>query len=184
MWLYQKYKYCIPKNNPLKNAQYTLLILILDYIYYIFNISNLNCSSAITCSTTLNNFFSPFHRNEFFGSHRNAFIYKWHNIGYAHAHNEEVAQQAWHWARLVAQIDRTSITILTISDKKWYEYSTLHNGPFADTHIIAHFRADSITYEELNIPPEQKITQRKDTSTLHIYCVYHQQTNIKFQHQI
>ena len=40
VWLYQRYKYRIPKNNPLKLAQYTIPTPILNFLTTSFNISH------------------------------------------------------------------------------------------------------------------------------------------------
>jgi hypothetical protein len=40
VWLYQRYKYRIPKNDPLKLAQYTLPTPILNFLITSFNISH------------------------------------------------------------------------------------------------------------------------------------------------
>jgi ribonuclease HI len=50
-------------------------------------------------------------------------------------------------------------------------------GPFLDTHIIAHFAANTIIYEEPIIPPKLNIT-RKEVSTLRIFCIHHQNYHV------
>ena len=40
VWLYQRYKYRIPKNDPLKRAQYTIPTSILDFTITTFNINH------------------------------------------------------------------------------------------------------------------------------------------------
>jgi hypothetical protein len=47
-------------------------------------------------------------------------------------------------------------------------------GPFPDMHTIIHFEADTITYKEPTIPIELNHHPRKEPSTLHVYCIYHQ----------
>jgi hypothetical protein len=78
---------------------------------------------------------------------------------------------------MAAQNDPYTITILISPDTEWYKNSNPHTCPFPDTHVIAHFAADTITYEELTIPPELNIT-RKESSTLQIFCIHHQNNNI------
>ena len=59
----------------------------------------------------------------------------------------------------------------------WYKNSSPHAGPFLDTHVLAHFAVDNITYEEPTIPPELNIT-KKESSTLQIFCIHHQNNHI------
>ena len=59
----------------------------------------------------------------------------------------------------------------------WYHNFNPYTGPFVDTHIIAHFAADTIIYEEPTIPPELNNT-RKELSTLRIFCIHHQNNHI------
>ena len=54
VWLYQRYKYRISKNDPLKLAQYTIPTPILNYLITSFNISQSYFSSPVTCPTQLN----------------------------------------------------------------------------------------------------------------------------------
>jgi hypothetical protein len=98
-------------------------------------------------------------------------------IGYAHPHNAIDLQQAIHWARIAAKNDPNTITLLISKDIDWYHNSNPYTGPFLDTHIIAHFAADTIIYEEPTIPPELNIT-RKELSTLQILCIHHQNNHI------
>lgn len=84
-------------------------------------------------------------------------ILKYEGIGYAHPHNEELAQQAIHWARLAAKSDPHTITILVIPDINWYHNYSPYTGPFPDTHVVAHFTVDTITYEE-HITPQNTNT--------------------------
>ena len=183
VWLYQRYKYRIPKNDTLKRAQYTIPTTILDLIITTFNIKHSYFSSPITCPTQFTQFYSPFSRDIIFGSLGKAFDRKWQGIGYAHPHNVTNLQQAIHWARLAAQHDPHSITILISPDTDWYQNSNPHTGPFPDTHVIAHFAADTITYEEPTIPPELNIP-RKEPSTMRIFCIHHQPNTIGTYEQL
>src|ERR1700738_2071927 len=177
VWLYQRYKYRIPKNDPLKRAQYTIPTQILDLLITIFNINHSYFSSPVTCPTQFTQFYSPFSRDITFGSLGKVFDYKWQGIGYAYPHNSIDLQQAIHRARMAAQNDPSTITIIISLDTDWYQNSNPHTGPFPDTHVIAHFTADTITYEEPTIPPELNIT-RKEPSTMQIFCIHHQNNNI------
>ena len=96
VWLYQRYKYRIPKNDPLKQAQYTIPTPILDLLIATFNINHSYFSSPVTCPTQFSQFYSPFSRDIIFGSLGNAFAHKWQGIGYAHPHNTTNLQQAIH----------------------------------------------------------------------------------------
>jgi hypothetical protein len=78
---------------------------------------------------------------------------------------------------MAAKNDPNTITILISHDTDWYHNFNPYIGPFPDTHIIAHFAADTITYEEPTIPPELNIT-RKELSTLRIFCIHHQNNHI------
>ena len=70
------------------------------------------------------------------------------------------------------QNDPYTITILISPDTDWYKNANPHTCPFLDTHVIAHFAADTITYEEPTIPLELNIT-RKKLSTTQIFCIHH-----------
>ena len=89
-----------------------------------------------------------------FGSIGKAFDHKWKGIGYSHPNNATNLQHAIHWARLAAKIDPNTITIIISPDTNWYQNSNPHSGPYPDTHIIAHFAADTITYAEPTITPK------------------------------
>ena len=112
VWLYQRYKYRIPKNDPLKRAQYTIPTQILDLLITTLNINHSYFSSPVTCPTQFTQFYLPFSRDIIFGSLGKAFDHKWQGIGYAHPHNTIELQQAIHWARMAAQNDPHTITIL------------------------------------------------------------------------
>jgi hypothetical protein len=60
IWLYERYKYRIPKINPLKRSHYTLPLEILDLLIETFKITTSYFSSPVTCSTKINTFYSPF----------------------------------------------------------------------------------------------------------------------------
>ena len=147
VWLYQRYKYRIFKNDPLKNSHHSIPRILLNYITTSFNITHSYFSSPISCSPQIKKFYSPFSRGKIFGSIGHSFSYKWKGIGYAHRHNEKEVETAIHWARLAAKNDPNTITILTIPDNKWYHNHTPYIGPFPYTHVIAYIPADTITYE-------------------------------------
>jgi hypothetical protein len=90
-----------------------------------------------------------------------AYSRKWQNIGYAHPHNTENVHKAIHWARLTAQENQNTITILTIPDKEWTTNDTY-----------------SIIYKEPTISPELNKEPRKETSSIRIFCIHHQNTEI------
>jgi hypothetical protein len=116
MWLYKRYKYRVPKTNPLKNSHYTLPNLILYLLHTTFNIIHSYFSSLVTCSTTISSFFSSFQRDVIFGSLGTAFQYKWQGTGFDHPHTIKDAQQSMHWARLAAQNNPHNLTILVMPD--------------------------------------------------------------------
>jgi hypothetical protein len=49
IWLYERYKYRIPKTDPLKKSHYTIPTEILDQITTLFNIKTSYFSSPVTC---------------------------------------------------------------------------------------------------------------------------------------
>jgi hypothetical protein len=108
-----------------------------------------------------------------FGSLGNAFQHKWMGSGYAHLSNPTDFQKALHWARLAAQHDPLTLTLLITLDPQWYQNSTPLLGPFLDTHTIIHFEVDTITYKEPTILIELNHHSRKEASTLHVYCIHH-----------
>lgn len=69
-------------------------------------------SLLVTYSTILTQFYSPFPRDNIFGSLGTNFQYKWHGNGYAHPHIENNAQQTLHWACLATKNDMDSVIIL------------------------------------------------------------------------
>ena len=88
-----------------------------------------------------------------------------------------MAQQAIHWARVAAKNDPNTITILVIPDVNWYQNYSPHESLFPDTHTIAHFAADTITYvEPLN--PQAPDKPRTEPLAIHILCTHHQNQNI------
>jgi hypothetical protein len=103
MWLYQRYKYRLSKNNSLHFTQFTIPLPILKHIIESFNITHSYFSSPIVCPTIIYNYYSPFHRDKLFRLLGMAFQYKWQGLGYAHLHTKTEAHQAIHWARLVVQ---------------------------------------------------------------------------------
>jgi hypothetical protein len=80
IWLYERYKYRIPKTNLLKRSHYTLPIEILNQIIKSFKITTSYFSSPVTCSTIINNFYSPFQRDVIFGSKGPAYSHKWQTM--------------------------------------------------------------------------------------------------------
>jgi hypothetical protein len=178
IWLYERYKYRIPKTNPLKRSQYILPSEILDLLIETFKITTSYFSSPVTCSTKINTFYSPFQRDSIFGSKGPAYSHKWQNIGYAHPHNIENIHKAIHWARLAAQENQNTITILTIPDEEWTTNDTPYKTKFDDTHVSIHFLPGTITYKEPTIPPEINKEPRKETLPIRILCIHHQNTEI------
>jgi hypothetical protein len=174
----RRYKYQIPKTNPLKKSQYTLPLEILDLIIETFKITTSYFSSPVTCSTKINTFYSPFQRDSIFGSRGLAYSHKWQNIGYAHPHNTENTHQAIHWARLTAQENQNTITILTIPDEEWTTNDTPYKTKFDDTHVSIQFPANAIIYNEPTIPPELDKEPRKEPLAIRIVCIHHQNTEI------
>ena len=178
VWLYQRYKYRLSKNDPLKLSQYTLPNAILATLIHSFHITQSYFSSPVTCPTQLTKFSSTFSRDKVFGSIGTAFQHKWTGNGYAHPHTESDTQQALHWARLAAQNNPDTITILITTDPNWYHNLNPHVGPFPDSHVITHFKADTITYDEPTIPPELQIDPRTESRDITILCIHHKTTSV------
>ena len=65
----------------------------------------------------------------------------------------------------------------------WYYDPSPYNGPFSGTHVISHFAADTITYEEPTIPQDRQKQKTKPLAK-QILCIYHQNHNIGTPHQI
>ena len=135
-------------------------------------------SSPITCPTLINTYYSPFQRDSIFGSKGTAFSHKWKDRRYAHLHNKENIQKAIHWARLAAQEDQDTITILAVPNEEWTINDTPYKTTFDDTHIIIYFPPDSVTYLEPTIPPELNKEPRIETLALCILCIHHKNTII------
>ena len=65
----------------------------------------------------------------------------------------------------------------------WYEDPFPYTGPFPDTHVISHFAADIITYEEPTIPQDrQKL--KSEPLAIQILCTHHRIHNIVTPQQI
>ena len=94
-----------------------------------------------------------------------------------------MAQQTIHWARLAAKNDPNTVTLLVTPDMNWYQNYSPHTGPFSDTHVLAHFYADTITYDEPT-NPQNTNKPRIDTLAIHIRCIHHQQHNFGTSNQI
>lgn len=84
---------------------------------------------------------------------------------------------------LAAKNDHATITLLTIPDINWYQNFTPHIGPFPDTHVIAHFSADTITYKEPTIPLDL-YTPYIEPLAIHILCIHHQTFTIGTPNQL
>jgi hypothetical protein len=88
-----------------------------------------------------------------------------------------------HWAQLAAKNDPNTITILVIPDINRYQNYSPHTGPFRDTHIIDHFAADTIIYDEPITPLDINIP-RIEPLAIHIFCIHHKNHNIDTTDQI
>ena len=94
-----------------------------------------------------------------------------------------MAHQAIHWARLAARHDPSTITILTIPDTNSYQNKVPYNGPFPDSHVMIHFAADTITYDEPTTPQDTP-TPQMEPLAIYILCIHHQNRNIGTTNQI
>jgi hypothetical protein len=144
----------------------------------LFNIKTSYFSSPVTCSTLVNNYYSPFQRDSIFGSRGIAFKHKWLENGYAHPHNKENIQKTIHWARLAAKGNQDTITILTIPDEEWTTNDAPYKTTFDDTHVIIHFPPDTIIYTEPTIPLELNKEPRIETLAIRILCIHHKSTTL------
>jgi hypothetical protein len=77
--------------------------------------------------------------------------------------NSQNLQKAIYWARLAAQENQDTITILTIPDEEWTTNDTPYKTKFDDTHVNIHFAPNTITYTEPTIPPELNKEPRIET---------------------
>jgi hypothetical protein len=157
---------------------------ILTYLTTAFNLIHSHFFSPVTCPTNIYKYYSPFTRDIVFGSCGTSFQYHRKGLGFEHLHNNQETQQAIHWARLVAHSDPHNITILITTDKHWYQNQTLLANPFPNTHLLAHFPLDTITYDEPTIPPFCTIEPRIELNTLNIYCIHNKQIPITSQDQL
>jgi hypothetical protein len=73
---------------------------------------------------------------------------------------------------------QVSSTILITTDPNWYHNLHPHERPFPDLHIITHFIADTITYDEPTIPPELQIEPGTKKCGIRILCIHHKTTPI------
>ena len=98
LWFNKGVKYKIPKNNPLKLSQYSLLNAILDHLISSFQITHSYFSSPTTCPNTLKQFYSPFLIETVFGSLKRTFQHKWQGHGYGLTTNtlSNVGSNVWH----------------------------------------------------------------------------------------
>jgi hypothetical protein len=154
IWLYERYKYRIPKTDPLKRSHYILPTELLEQIITLFNIKTSYFSSPVTCSTLVNNYYSPFQRDSIFGSRGTAFKHKWLENGYAHPHSKENIQKAIHWACLAAKENLDTVNIFVIQNEEWTTNDAPYKTTFDNTHVIIHFPPDTIIYTKPTIPPE------------------------------
>jgi hypothetical protein len=83
-----------------------------------------------------------------------------------------------HWARLAAQENQNTITILTIPDKEWTTNDTPYKTKLDDTHVSIHFPLGTIIYNEPIISPELNKEPRKETLSIRILCIHHQNNEI------
>jgi hypothetical protein len=178
IWLYERYKYWIPKTDPLKKSYYTIPKEILDQIITLFNIETSYFSSPVTCSTLVNTYYSPFQKDSIFGSKGIAFKQKWLDNGYAHPHNKENIQKTIHWAQLTAKENQDTITILTIPYEEWITIDAPYKTIFDDIHVIIYFPPNTIIYTEPTIPPELNKKPRIETLVVQILCIHHKNTTI------
>jgi len=79
---------------------------------------------------------------------------------------------------LVVEHDPNTITILAIPDINWYQNFSPYTEPFEDTHVIAHFAANFIIYEDPTIPPELNKQPRIEPLAIYIFCTHHQNNNV------
>ena len=81
-------------------------------------------------------------------------------------------QPQHHYKLKITKNYLNSITILLLPNQNWYHNFNPHNGPFLDSHVITHFKADTITYEEPTNPLKLKIKPGIEKCVLHILCIH------------
>jgi hypothetical protein len=165
-----------PKN---RRSHYTLPIELLDQIITLFNIKTSYFSSPVTCSTLVNNYYSPFQRDSIFGSRGTTFKHKWLENGYAHPHSKENIQKAIHWARLAAKENQNTVIILAIPNEGWTTNDAPYKTIFDDIHVIIHFPPDTIKYTKPTISLELNKETRIETLAVQILCIHHKNTTIE-----
>jgi hypothetical protein len=126
--LYQRYSIKIISQN-----QYHITTPILEFLIDNFSIKHSHFSLPITCHTSITSYNSF---NQIFGSKGPAFQYKWEGISLIHPPNSKLAQQAIHWARLVAKENIKNIKIIILPGINWYNNKTPHLPIYQDTYII------------------------------------------------
>jgi hypothetical protein len=62
-------------------------------------------------------------------------------------------------------------------NKNWYQDPTPYTRPFPDTHVISHFAADTITYEEPTILQDRQ-ELKTEPLAIQILCIHHRNHNI------
>ena len=94
-----------------------------------------------------------------------------------------MTQQAIHWARLAARNNPDTVTLIVTPDTNWYQNYSPHTGPFLDTHILAHFSVDTITYD-VPTNPQNLNKPQIEPLAIHILCIHHQHNNFGTPNQI
>jgi hypothetical protein len=67
---------------------------------------------------------------------------------------------------------------MTIPDEEWTTNDTPYKTKFDDTHVSIHFLPNTITYNELTIPPELNKEPRIETLPIQILYIHHQTNEI------
>ena len=178
IWLYQQHKYRILKTNLLKLIQYTLPMPIFNHLIATFNLTHSYFSSPTTCPQTLRNFFFLFTHNKIFESMDLDFLTKWFGYGLAHLTTSILLQQAIHWEGLATTSNLQNTTISMYLKSNWHQNNDFLKPLFLDTHIIAHYPSNSISFYKPMAPPKIKIIHIEENALL-ILCIHHHNTSIE-----
>ena len=122
LWLTQRYVTILPKRKPKKhnpnNNHQTLHPSTLQALIETYNITHSYYSSPLTCPITITQYNSPHNRDIIFGSTGHTHSSKWAGVGLAHPPYLKTAITSIYWARMAAQENHNTKTVVIINHKK------------------------------------------------------------------
>jgi hypothetical protein len=143
-----------------------------DHLISSFKISHSYFSSLVTYPISLKYFYSPFPRDQVFGSLGTAFSHKWSSSSILHPSSIITTLQSIHWARLAQANPHTTIIIIISQDHDWYHNYHPYVTKYSNTHVIAHFLPNTLQYYE---PTKSNNNDKPNLEprALQILCVHH-----------